>query len=129
MPSAPPVFCQKTISRLSLLSDLFAGSMGELSKLKGLGPKSEQALNEVGIRTRRQLEAIGAVGAYKRLLQSGGEKPSLNFLYAMVGALEERHWSEIAKQEKSRLLMELEDSQQLDRLLHQAETETDGELG
>ncbi|MCG7874414.1 MAG: TfoX/Sxy family protein [Candidatus Thiodiazotropha lotti] len=93
--------------------------MGELSRLKGLGPKSEKALNEVGISTRRELEDVGAVGAYKRLMHAGGEKPSLNFLYAMVGALEERHWSEIAKVEKARLLMELEDSYQLDEILGQ----------
>ncbi|MCG7896637.1 MAG: TfoX/Sxy family protein [Candidatus Thiodiazotropha taylori] len=93
--------------------------MGELSKLKGLGPKSEKALNEVGIKTRLQLQSIGAVGAYKRLMHAAAAKPSLNFLYAMVGALEERHWSEIAKVEKARLLMELEDSYQLDEIVGQ----------
>jgi DNA transformation protein len=76
----------------------------------------------VGIKTREQLEAVGAVGAFKRLLQSGGERPSLNLLYALVGALEERHWSEVAKSDKSRLLMELEDSYRLDEIVQNAET-------
>jgi DNA transformation protein len=97
--------------------------MGELSRLKGLGPKSEKLLHGVGIKTRKQLASIGAVGAYKKLLASNGERPSLNLLYAMVGALEERHWSEIAQHEKSRLLMELEDSYQLDKLLQQNDSE------
>ncbi|MEW8206923.1 MAG: TfoX/Sxy family DNA transformation protein [Candidatus Thiodiazotropha taylori] len=43
----------------------------------------------------------------------------MNFLYAMVGALEERHWSEVAKVEKARLLMELEDSYRLDEIVGQ----------
>jgi len=32
----------------------------------------------------------------------------MNFLYAMVGALENKHWIKIAKTERERLLMELE---------------------
>ncbi|MEW8627339.1 MAG: TfoX/Sxy family DNA transformation protein [Candidatus Thiodiazotropha sp.] len=103
--------------------------MGELSRLKGLGPKSEKSLNEVGIKTKRQLEEIGPVAAFNRLVQSASEKPSLNFLYAMVGALEERHWSEVAKSEKARLLMELEDSRQLDEILHQSGNEKAGDKG
>jgi len=34
-------------------------------------------------------------------------KPSLNFLYAIMGAVEDRHWVDIAKSEKDRLLIEL----------------------
>lgn len=32
--------------------------MGELSKLKGLGPESEKYLNEVGINTKKELEEM-----------------------------------------------------------------------
>ncbi len=92
--------------------------MGELSKLKGLGPKSEQWLNAVDIFDRADLERIGPVRAYLRL-QERGYTPSLNLLYAMVGALEDRHWTEIAREEKLRLLMEWEGFRELEGLLPQ----------
>ena len=41
--------------------------MGELSELKGLGPRSEACLNEIGIHTRAQLRALGPVQAYIKL--------------------------------------------------------------
>ena len=91
--------------------------MGELSKLKGLGPKSERCLNEIGIKTKSDLEAIGPIQAFLKLREECSIKPGLNFLYAMVGALEEKHWADIAKSEKGRLLMELEGYQELERVL------------
>lgn len=91
--------------------------MGELSKLKGLGPKSERCLNEIGIFTESQLQEMGAVRAFIKLKQECSVKPSLNFLYAMVGALEDQHWADIAKKEKGRLLMELEGYKELEALL------------
>ena len=91
--------------------------MGELSKLKGLGPKSERCLNEIGIKTKADLEKTGPVRAFLKLRKECRTKPSLNFLYAMVGALEERHWADIAKSEKGRLLMELDGYQELERIL------------
>lgn len=91
--------------------------MGELSKLKGLGPKSEKCLNEIGIHTKAQLKEIGAVRAFIKLRKECSTKPSLNFLYAMVGALENTHWASIAKSEKARLLFELEGYRELENLL------------
>jgi len=82
--------------------------MGELSKLKGLGRKSERCLNEIGIKTREDLERIGAIKAFVMLEEQCSIKPSLNFLYAIMGAVEDRHWVDIAKSEKGRLLIELE---------------------
>jgi len=91
--------------------------MGELRKLKGLGPKSEKCLNEIGINTKDELEAIGPIRAFMKLREECSIKPSLNFLYAMVGALEDKHWADIAKTEKGRLLMELEGYQELKKAL------------
>ncbi len=90
--------------------------MGELSKLKGLGPESERCLNEIGIRTREELEAIGPVRAFMKLTKEGSVRPSLNFLYAMVGALEGRSWTDIAASERERLLLELEGYRELKAL-------------
>ena len=91
--------------------------MTKLSELKGLGPKSESYLKEIGITTREQLEEIGAVGAFIELKKKNGINLSLNFLYAMVGALEGKHWADIAKSEKVRLLFELEDYKELEKIL------------
>ena len=86
--------------------------MGELSKLKGLGPKSEQSLNEIGIYTQAQLRDVGAVRAFN---------PSLNFLYAMVGALQGEHWANIAQSERTRLLTELHGHQELQAIVEAEE--------
>ncbi|QYZ68012.1 MAG: TfoX/Sxy family protein [Gammaproteobacteria bacterium (ex Lamellibrachia satsuma)] len=88
-----------------------------LCDLKGLGKKSEQCLNEIGVYTRTDLEKIGAVGAFLKMRSECRVEPSLNFLYAMVGALEDKHWQKIAKEEKGRLLMELEGYKELEALL------------
>ena len=91
--------------------------MGELAKLKGLGPKSEKCLNEIGIKTKNDLADIGPVKAFLKLRNECSTKPSLNFLYAMVGALEGKHWAKVARSEKSRLLVELDGYQELEKLL------------
>ena len=97
--------------------------MGELSKLKGIGPKSEKCLNEIGIYTKKDLKEIGAVKAFIKLKKECSIKPSLNFLYAMVGALENEHWADIAKSERERLLVELEGYRELEEILKEEGTE------
>ena len=91
--------------------------MGELSQLPGLGPSSEKQLNQVGIYSEAELRSIGAIPAFLRLREHPGIKPGLNFLYALVGALEGRRWSEVARADRQRLLFELEDYQELRVLL------------
>ena len=81
----------------------------KLIDLNGFGPKSQQALNKIGIFTQADLAAIGAVRAFVKLQEQDALKPSLNFLYAIEGVLQHRDWREIAREEKGRLLMELED--------------------
>ena len=54
--------------------------MEKLSELKGLGPKSERCLNEIGIHTKEQLERVGAVRAYFKLKNECSINPGLNFL-------------------------------------------------
>ncbi|MES9821799.1 MAG: TfoX/Sxy family DNA transformation protein, partial [Candidatus Thiodiazotropha sp.] len=58
--------------------------MGELSNLKGIGPKSEKCLIEVGIRTEQQLREVGAIRAFIKLKEECSTAPSLNFLYALA---------------------------------------------
>lgn len=80
----------------------------KLHDMRGLGPKSEGMLREVGIYTPSELLEIGAVRAFIKLRRDGSEKPGLNFLYALVGAIEDRHWLDVAKKDKGRLLLALE---------------------
>jgi len=91
--------------------------MGEISNLKGLGPAAEKSLNRIGIYTREDLEKIGPVKALLKLNKECDIKPHLNFLYAMVGALENKSWLEIAKTERERLVFELESGKELEKLL------------
>ena len=55
-----------------------------LRQLKGLGPKTEKYLNEIGIYTKEELAELGPVKAFIKLQKEGDSKPSMNFLYAMV---------------------------------------------
>ena len=93
--------------------------MTTLRELPGLGPKSEQWLIQAGISNPEQLRALGAMEAFSRLKATMAKPPGLNFLYALVGALENRDWKDIAQNEKARLLMELEGYQALEALFNQ----------
>lgn len=86
--------------------------LSDIAQLRGLGQKSAQSLADVGVRTAEQLRELGAVAAFAQLQvyrDAHGEKsPSLNFLYAMVGALENRSWLDVAQNDRERLLAELD---------------------
>ena len=88
-----------------------------LRDLKGLGPTSEKHLQAIGISSPEELKKIGAVQAFIKLKKLSTTKPSLLFLYALVGAIEDKHWVNIARNEKERLLTELEGYQELEGLL------------
>ena len=78
-----------------------------ISKLRNLGPKSEEMLIRAGIRSVDQLRKIGAVRAYVQLKKTE-KNTSLNLLWALEGALSDRPWQEVAKQDRLRLLIEVE---------------------
>jgi hypothetical protein len=67
--------------------------------LRNLGPRSEQLLAAVGIRSADGLRRRGAVEAYLALRRLGATR-SLNMLWAMAGALdpwpEGRDWRDVA---------------------------------
>lgn len=56
-----------------------------LEKLLNLGPQSAAWLREAGITTAAELERLGAVETYRRVLATG-VAPTLNLLYALEGA-------------------------------------------
>ncbi|WP_434362013.1 TfoX/Sxy family protein [Parasalinivibrio latis] len=82
----------------------------------GLGPKSVNALNEVGIFTLEELKELGSVRAYLRVIRGCTSlNASLNLLYGLEGAIESRDWRDIAQHEKGRLLLALEDAEEIER--------------
>lgn len=80
----------------------------EISALSNFGPKSQQMLAQADIHTIEQLRELGAVRAYVQVKRSGACS-SLNLLWAMEGVLSGRHWQEVARHDRLRLLLELED--------------------
>lgn len=79
-----------------------------VENLRNLGPTSAQWLREIGVHTRGDLERLGPVTAY-RLVKQRQLRTSLNLLWAMVAALSDRGWQELAPEEKERLRNEAED--------------------
>ena len=81
-----------------------------IADLPNFGSKSQQMLAQAGIHTVEQLRELGAVRAYVQVKQSG-VNASLNLLWAMEGALSNRHWQDVAKHDRLNFLLELEDAE------------------
>lgn len=85
------------------------GVTRQLRDLPNLGPASEHALRSVGIDTPEQLDAIGAVEAYRRVRVAGiWPQTSRNLLWALAGALLDVDWRELSPALRASLLHELE---------------------
>ncbi|MEQ1673654.1 MAG: TfoX/Sxy family protein [Candidatus Nitrotoga sp.] len=78
-----------------------------IDNLPSLGSKSRQMLAQAGIHSIKELRKLGAVRAYLQV-KSSDSKASLNLLWALEGALSERHWQDVANRDRLRLLLELE---------------------
>lgn len=74
-------------------------------KIPNIGPKTQAQLRQIGIRTHGDLARFGVVDAFVRLKRAGF-KPSLNALYALEGALSNRHWTSLSPEEKNALVTE-----------------------
>lgn len=81
----------------------------ELSQLANIGPTIEKRLNEIGVRSRADLEALGPAEAYKRIASANaGRTVSVcYYLYSLQGALDGVHWDALPKDVKDRLLREI----------------------
>jgi len=79
-----------------------------INELSCLGPTSEKMLATIGVHNKEDLQDIGPVQAYLELEQHYKPKPSLNLLYAMTLALEDRPWPSLTKEERVNLIMEVE---------------------
>lgn len=77
--------------------------MSELIEtVRNLGPKTAAALADVGIHTRADLEAAGAVEAFIRLKARAGNV-SLNALYAMQAGLMGVDWRHLPDEMRAAL--------------------------
>jgi DNA transformation protein len=85
-----------------------------LEALRNLGPKSEAMLRHSGITSVEQLRELGAVRAYVKV-KCNDAGASLNLLWALEGALSNRPWQEVAKQDRLSLLMQVEEIEKADR--------------
>lgn len=77
----------------------------ELAGLKNIGKTVEKRLSEIGIRSRPDLEKIGAAKAYEMLSAQhhGMHLPVCYYLYSLQGALQDKHWDEYSEQQKKAL--------------------------
>ena len=73
-----------------------------LAELRNLGPASIKWLNAIGVRSRRDLEKLGALNAYA-ILKAHGYKANLNLVYVIEGALTGRDWNRLPAQRRALL--------------------------
>lgn len=78
----------------------------QLKELRSLGQKSQQMLHDAGIFDLKQLEALGAVAAYRQV-KAVCPRASLNLLWALESALTGVPWQDVARWQRQRLLAEL----------------------
>jgi DNA transformation protein and related proteins len=76
--------------------------------VRNLGPKSRAWLAQLGIHDLEALRRNDPFRLYARLLEMG-VPASLNLLYALIGAAEDRDWREVQRTERSGILLRLDD--------------------
>lgn len=77
--------------------------------IRNMGPKTKVWLNEIGIHTLQDLEAIGAVEAYRRLKASRPQEVTLNALWGLQGAVLNLHWNALPPDMKAELKAQVEE--------------------
>lgn len=80
----------------------------ELSDLKNLGSTIVERLGEIGVHSEADLRRVGPAKAYL-LMQARAKTrlPVCYYLYSLAGALQEKHWNDLSKEEKKALLGEI----------------------
>lgn len=76
--------------------------------LKGLGPKTEAQFQALGVLDVSQFLATDPFELY-RLLKTNDTSTSLNALYAIIGAHQNKHWHQVAREQKTEILLRLEE--------------------
>lgn len=71
-------------------------------------------LRSAGILSAAHLRRLGSARAILKV-EAAGQRPSLNLLWALEGALTSVPWIVVARSERSRLLFELDDLKTLSK--------------
>lgn len=79
-----------------------------MTPIKNMGPKSRAWLHEIGIDSLEDLEAIGAVEAYRRLKTARPTEVTLNALWGMQASLLNIHWNALPPDMKADLKSQVE---------------------
>lgn len=79
----------------------------EIRSLPGLGPKSQEMLIAAGIESAATLQQLGSIGAFLKVKRAGC-RPSLNLLWGLESAVTGVPWQEIARTQRTSLLLALE---------------------
>ncbi|MBL8311513.1 MAG: TfoX/Sxy family DNA transformation protein [Burkholderiales bacterium] len=75
--------------------------------LRGLGPRSRLLLASIGITSGASLRARDPFAVYAAL-RAADAAVSLNMLYALIGAIEDRDWRDVARNDRTRILLALD---------------------
>jgi len=78
----------------------------ELLRMKNLGKTSARWLHASGIHSAADLRRLGAIGAY-RAVKTRGFRTSKSLLYAIEGALLDKHWCDLPVTHKQLLIEKL----------------------
>ena len=81
-----------------------------IKNLRNLGPRSAEMLAQAGIVSEQRLRTLGSVAAFLAVKRAGC-LPSINLLWALDGALSDRDWKVVARQDRLTLLTQLEDAE------------------
>lgn len=81
--------------------------MSAAGPLRGLGPASRARLASLGVHDLAQLRAQEPYALYARI-KARWPAASMNLLYALIGAQEDRDWREIARERRSEALLRLD---------------------
>lgn len=80
-----------------------------IAGLRNLGPSSARMLSDAGIQSVAALRKAGPVEAFRRV-RKAVPRVSMNLLWALEGALTDRAWQDVARQDRVRLLLQLDDA-------------------
>ena len=78
-------------------------------KLKNLGPVSIKWLNSIDIYTKEDIEKLGPIVIYN-MLKSHGYNVNILMVYALQGAIMDRHWNEIPEKMKKDFQKEIKNN-------------------
>jgi DNA transformation protein len=82
----------------------------QIENLCNIGPKTAKWLRDIDMQTIDQLEAAGALNAYRRIKAQLPHKVSLNALWGLQAAILDLPWRELPPEIKRTLLKQFEQS-------------------